>query len=69
MRAFDPQTLRDYAERALRQSKRLGGLVNDLNEVTRLHQGKYTLHPERVSLQSLVAQTVEVAQLTTTGNW
>lgn len=65
---LDAETLRAYAERALRQCKRLGGLVNDLNEVTRLHQGKYTLHPERVSLQGLVAQTVEVAQLTTTSH-
>jgi signal transduction histidine kinase len=40
--------------------------VDDLLEVSRLQQGKYTLHPERVTLQRLVTQAVEVAQLTTT---
>jgi signal transduction histidine kinase len=63
---LNTETLRDYAERALRQSQRLEGLVNDLVEVSRLQQGKYTLHPEAVTLQRLVAQAVEVAQVTTT---
>ena len=63
---YDPPVLISYVERALRQVKRLGGLVDDLLEVSRLQQGKYTLHPERVTLQELIGQAVEVAQLTTT---
>ena len=57
---------RHYAERALRQSRRLEGLVDDLLEVSRLQQGKYTLHLEPVTLQDQVSLAVEVAQLTTT---
>jgi two-component system CheB/CheR fusion protein len=63
--APDDSPQRRYAERALRQTKQLARMVNDLLDVTRLRSGKYSLNLERVRLDELVAQTVEVAQTQT----
>jgi two-component system CheB/CheR fusion protein len=62
----DSSPERSYAERALRQTRHLLRLVNDLLDVTRLQSGKYSLALERLRLDELVAQTVEVAQMQTT---
>ncbi|HLV99269.1 MAG TPA: chemotaxis protein CheB [Ktedonobacterales bacterium] len=57
---------RRYAERALRQTRQLVRMVDDLLDVGRLQTGKYTLNLAPVRLDELVAQTVEVAQTTAT---
>ncbi len=54
-----------YAEQALRQTRHLLRLVNDLLDVTRLQSGRYSLIREQVRLEELVAQAVETAQMQT----
>lgn len=57
---------RRYTERALFQTRRLRRLVDDLLDAARLQNGKYNLNLERVRLDELVVQTVEIAQAQTT---
>ncbi len=61
--ASSPQ--RRYTERALGQARRLGRLVDDLLDVARLQNGKYNLNLERLRLDGLVSQAVEIAQAQT----
>lgn len=54
------------AERALRQVQRLQRLVEDLLDVTRLHNGKYRLELAPLQLEDLAEQATEAAQALTT---
>ncbi len=56
------ERVRRYVDRSLGQVKQLSRLIDDLMDVARLKSGKYTLHLERVRLDELVAQTVEIVQ-------
>jgi len=58
---------RRYTQRALGQVKRMARLVNDLLDVARLQNGRYSLSLERVRLDEVVAQTVEIAQVQANG--
>ena len=51
-----------FASQALKQSRRLGALVSDLVDVTRLQTGKLGFKLEPLDLIPLVQQTVETAQ-------
>lgn len=55
---------REYLETALRSTKQLHAMVNDLLEVTRAQTGKLIINPRRFSLTELVAETVHVFQMT-----
>ena len=56
---------RKLAETALFQCRRLGRLIEELLDATRLQYGKYALHLERVDLEPLMVQTIAGVQLTT----
>ncbi len=47
---------RSYLEIILRHSERLANLVEDLLELSRLESGKFTLEPESLDVESLVAK-------------
>ncbi|HEX6123538.1 MAG TPA: ATP-binding protein, partial [Ktedonobacterales bacterium] len=53
---------RRLAEIALGQTRRLARLVDDLLDATRLQSGKYTITREPLTLDELVARTVETAR-------
>jgi two-component system CheB/CheR fusion protein len=58
--------LRHHVEVALRQTRRLTRLVDDLLDASRLQTGRLSLERRPTSLNELVAQTVEMAQSLTT---
>ncbi len=57
----DPQA-RNHVEVALRQTRRLTRLVDDLLDASRLQTGRLSLDTQPTSLNELVSQTVEMAQ-------
>lgn len=59
--------VRIYTERSLQQVERLQRLVQDLLDARRLQNGKFSLKLERISLDQVVARTVEMARMMTTG--
>jgi two-component system CheB/CheR fusion protein len=62
----DPR-LRQYATTTLQQSRALSRLVDDLTDVVRLQEGRFSVEPQPVELGSLVADLVEIAQVQTDG--
>ena len=57
----NPQA-RNHVEVALRQTRRLTRLVDDLLDASRLQTGRLSLDTQPTSLNELVSQTVEMAQ-------
>lgn len=58
----DEATVRRY-QRAIRaETRRLGALMNDLFELSRLESGAFTLHRERMALEDLLSDALEVAR-------
>jgi two-component system CheB/CheR fusion protein len=58
---------RRYVERALNQTRQLTRMTDDLLDVTRLQNGRYTLNLHLLRLDELAAQVVEIAQALTSG--
>jgi len=54
----DPAHAKRFAETILRNSERLGNLVDDLLELSRIESGEVRLHPEEVSLAQCVDRVV-----------
>lgn len=49
----------DYLSQALKSSNELGGLINNLLDVTRIEKGTLTLNMEKVDIASGIAQAVQ----------
>jgi PAS domain S-box-containing protein len=48
-----------YLKQALKSSNELGGLINNLLDVTRIERGTLTLHMERMDLAATITQAVD----------
>lgn len=66
-RGRDPAEVRQYAELATAQVRRLERVVQDLVDVTRLRHGRLRLQLEPVELGPVVEQVVNAARLMTDG--
>jgi two-component system CheB/CheR fusion protein len=55
-----------YVNKALLQVERLSRLINDINDVSQIQNGKFTFQLAPVNLNSLLAQAVELVQGLTT---
>ncbi|HSN12132.1 MAG TPA: HAMP domain-containing sensor histidine kinase [Propionibacteriaceae bacterium] len=53
----DPGEVSDYGSRISRESDRLGSMVDDLFELSRITSGAVDLHPEPIALHVLVRET------------
>ncbi len=62
----DPR-LRQYATTSLQQARLLAQLVDDLTDVVRLQEGRFSVEAAPVDLGPLVAALVEVARIQTDG--
>lgn len=54
----DPSEVRDYGARIGREATRLGSMVDDLFELSRISSGALDLRPEPIALHELVNQAV-----------
>ncbi|MFT3956475.1 MAG: HAMP domain-containing sensor histidine kinase [Piscinibacter sp.] len=57
--SFEPAEERNYLQTAARQGEKLGRLVNDLFDLTRLEAGDLALQPEDFALGELVQDVVQ----------
>jgi len=55
----DPRDAAQFLQAVMRNSERLGRLVSDLLDISRIESGKYSLEPEDVALGSLAQRVVE----------
>ncbi len=62
----DSERMLSYLGMVLSQTQRLEGLITDLGDVNRLQNGKFKFNFAPVRLDSLLEQTVEIAQQSTT---
>lgn len=51
-----------YIHQALKSATELGGLINNLLDVTRIERGTLTLHFEKTDLSALIAQAIKESQ-------
>jgi signal transduction histidine kinase len=54
-----PEDRHRYLERILKESRRMGLLVNDILDLSRMEAGEFSIHIQPVSLQSIAHSTVE----------
>ena len=54
-----PEDRRRYLERILKESRRMGLLVNDILDLSRIEAGEFNIHIQPVSLQSVVNSTAD----------
>lgn len=57
----DPLDVAGYHRGIRHEADRLAGMVDDLFELSRVHSGRLTLRPQRVTLADIVAQAVPTA--------
>jgi response regulator RpfG family c-di-GMP phosphodiesterase len=58
----DPAQAEEIRERMERQAFHLSRLIEDLTDISRIGQGKISLRPERVDLQTILKSAVETSQ-------
>jgi signal transduction histidine kinase len=58
----DPAQAEEIRERMERQAFHLSRLIEDLTDISRIGQGKISLRPERIDLQTIVKSALETSQ-------
>ncbi|MDO4243106.1 MAG: ATP-binding protein [Actinomyces sp.] len=55
----DPELVRDYSTRVRKETERLGVLVQEIIELSRLQEGDALVEPEEVELDAVVAESLD----------
>lgn len=58
-RALSPEKIRSFVEQIDKQTSRLGRLVEDMLDMSRIRTGKLTMEPEAGDLEEIVSEAVE----------
>ena len=58
----DPAQAEEIRERMERQAFHLSRLIEDLTDISRIGQGKISLRPERIDLQTILTSALETSQ-------
>ena len=66
--ADDPDFVRDYSGRMRKEARRLGVLVQEIIELTRLQEGDALAEPEVVDIDAVVAEAVDRVRVEADGN-
>lgn len=66
--ADDPQTVREFAGRMGKESRRLGVLVQEIIELTRLQEGDALASPDDVEVDSVVAEALDAVRVEAEAN-
>lgn len=59
-RAEDPQAVVECMDKGMHAGKQLMTLINDVLDISRIESGKFTLNPEKVSLEEIVHDLTEM---------
>lgn len=59
----DPETRKYFLERTSKSIERLGNLISDLDEISRLERGETTVHPSIFDIHRLIGEVFEGLEL------
>jgi two-component system, OmpR family, phosphate regulon sensor histidine kinase PhoR len=59
----DPERAKTFVDAVLRHSERLGRLVSDLLDISRIEAGRYTLTPTDLDVRAVVGHVIDSAQI------